>query len=103
MVKCSQCGRQFDRKREEGFIASISGGIMGDEYIDSYFYCDRCGVYTVEVYHDRFHGEDEVSVRGPVPKADGDERVELIKQCPQPWDKGCRCDAHRAYFGDWLD
>jgi hypothetical protein len=27
----------------------------------------------------------------------------LIKQCPEPWNKKCRCEAHRAYFGGWLD
>jgi len=84
-------------------VASISGGIMGDEYIESYFLCSRCGVYTVEIYHDRFLGEDSVSVRGPVPRAEGDAKVKLIKQCSRPWDKRCRCEAHRSYFGGWLD
>jgi hypothetical protein len=103
MIKCSQCGRELDRKGEDTFVASISGSIMGDEYIDSYFFCTTCGVYTVEVYHDRFLGEDEVSVRGPVSKSDGDAKVTLIQQCPEPWDKKCRCEAHRSYFGGWLD
>ena len=64
-------------------MASISGGIMGDEYIESYYFCKSCGVYTLEVYHDRFLGEEDVSVRGPLPKAQGDAKVELIRQCSQ--------------------
>jgi hypothetical protein len=103
MIKCSQCEREFDRKQENTFVASMSGSIMGDEYIESYLFCDNCGVYTVEIYHDRFLGEDEISVRGPLSKSEGDEKVKLIQQCPEPWDKKCRCEAHRAYFGGWPD
>ena len=103
MIKCSQCGREFDEQGREGFVPSISGGIMGDEYIESYYFCNLCGVYTVEILHDRFLGEEEVSVRGPVSKSEGDAKVELIKQCSRHWDKKCRCGAHRSYFGGWLD
>lgn len=102
-IKCSQCGREFDREKEEGFMASISGSVMGDEDIESYYFCDRCGQYTVEFYHDRFLGESEISIRGPISKADGDAQVELIKKCPEPWNKKCRCDAHKEYFRGWLD
>ena len=38
-----------------------------------------------------------------VPKAEGDAKLALIKRCDQPWNKKCRCDAHREYFGGWLD
>lgn len=102
-MKCSKCGREFDRQRGEGPVASISGGIMGDEYIESFYFCSACQVYTVEIYHDRFLGEEEISVRGPVPKLEGETKIELIKQCSRPWDKKCRCKAHRSYFGPWLD
>jgi hypothetical protein len=84
-------------------VAFISGSIMGDEYIESYYFCSRCEVYTVEIYHDRFLGEDEISVRGPVLKPEGDAMVELIKQCSEPWNKKCRCKAHQSYFQDSLD
>jgi hypothetical protein len=103
MVRCSQCGEDLDQEGKEGRVASISGGIMGDEYTDSYYFCDRCQVYTVEVYHDRFLGEDDVSIGGPVAKAEGDAKVELIKQCSEPWNKKCRCKAHQSYFQGWLD
>ena len=103
MIRCSQCGRSFDRETGDRSIASISGGIMGDEYIESYYFCTQCQVYTVEVYHDRFLGEEDISVRGPVPKTEGDALMELIKQCDEPWNKKCRCKAHQSYFQGQLD
>jgi len=103
MIRCSQCGRGFDREVGDRSTASISGSIMGDEYIESYYFCTRCGVYTVEVYHDRFLGEEGISARGPVPKTEGDTLVELIKQCDEPWNKKCRCKAHQSYFQGQLD
>jgi hypothetical protein len=83
--------------------ASISGSIMGDEYTESFFFCDTCRVYTVEIWRGRFCGEDSVVASGPLSKAEGDAKVELIKRCPEPWNKGCRCEAHREYFGSFLD
>jgi hypothetical protein len=103
VIRCSQCGRVFDRQGEDRSVASISGGIMGDECTESYFYCNQCGIYTVEVYHGRFLREDDVSARGPVSKPEGDERVKLIRERCRPWDKKCRCKAHQSYFGGWLD
>jgi len=76
---------------------------MGVEYTESYFFCEGCDEYSVEVYHDRFLGEDDVLVRGPVSRSEGDARVELIGQCPEPWNKKCRCPAHVAYFKGQLD
>lgn len=103
MIECSQCGKALSGGEENALVASISGSVMGDEYTESYLFCRLCGVYTVAVFHDRFCGEETVSFRGPVPKAEGDAKVELIRQCPAPSDKKCRCEAHRSYFGSWLD
>ena len=103
MMRCSKCGKEFDKQRGEEAVASISGGIMGDEYIESFYFCSVCQVYTVEIYRDRFLGEEEISSRGPVPKSEGEAQIELIRQCSRPWDKKCRCEAHRSYFGSWLD
>jgi hypothetical protein len=102
-MKCSKCGKEFDWETREGVMASISGGIMGDEYIETYYYCDKCGLYTVKIFHDSFMGEESVSIRGPLSKSEGDEKVTLIQKCAEPWDKKCRCEAHKEYFGDWLD
>lgn len=103
MVKCSKCGQELDDEKSSHRLASISGSIMGDEYIETFYYCRECDVYTVEIYHDRFSGEDSVVLRGPVNKDEGDKQIRLIRQCKEPWDKKCRCRAHRAYFGGGLD
>lgn len=80
--------------------AAISIFVMGDEYIYSYYYCDSCAHYTVEAYHDRFLGEDEVSFLPAVDKDLGDYAVELIQACPRPGNKNCDCPSHRAlYYG----
>ncbi len=84
-------------------MAAISGSIMGDEYTDCYFLCPVCGVYTVAMWRDNFTGEETVHLSGPRSKAEGDAKVSLINGCDRPWDKKCRCEAHLAYFGNWLD
>jgi len=103
MIACSKCGKELEGKEGGDRVASISGSIMGDETIDSFYFCNNCGVYTIEGYHDRFMGDEEVSTRGPLSKEEGDEKVRWIKECSEPWDKKCRCPAHQAYFGGWLD
>lgn len=102
-MNCVQCKREFLKEGESRMVASISGSIQGDECIECYFFCKDCGVYTVEVYWDMFSGDEKASVHGPVSKAEGDAQVKLIQQCLRPWDKKCRCKAHREYFGDSLD
>jgi hypothetical protein len=81
----------------------MSGSIMGDEYTDTFFFCDSCGVYTVESAYEPFLGEGDVAYRGPVPREEGEEDVRLIKKCAEPWNKKCRCEAHRSYFRGQLD
>lgn len=103
MVRCPRCGRVLEDEGKGKVTASISGSVMGDEYTESYFLCDACQVYTVRIWRERFCGEDSVSVSGPLSKAEGDAKVELINRCPEPWNKRCRCDAHREYFGSFLD
>jgi hypothetical protein len=103
MTTCIQCGVAFGSGRDEGCAAAISGGIAGDEYTESYFLCERCGVYTVEVRHEPFLGEECSGLKGPLPKAKGDDAVALIQRCPEPWNKKCRCEAHQTYFEGQLD
>jgi len=76
---------------------------MGDEVTDSYFLCPKCGVYTVAKWWDDFTGEETMSLGGPLSQEEGGARIELIRKCSRPWDKKCRCEAHRAYFNDTLD
>ena len=103
MINCCKCGKPLEESGQDSRVAFICGGIMGDEYIESWYFCPGCQVYTLEVYHDRFSGEDHVGVKGPIDKAAGDAKVALIQQCPKPNSKRCRCPAHREYFGSWLD
>jgi len=100
VMQCRQCRRHFNA---EDRIASISGSIMGDEHTDSYFICPVCNVYTIFSWWDNFTGLETVSSSGPLSKQEGDAQVDLIRKCERPWDKKCRCDTHRTYFGGSLD
>jgi hypothetical protein len=102
-MRCSKCAKELDHKVGGEWAASISGGIKGDEWTETYFFCKDCCVYTVEIYRDIFLGEENISVKGPLSKEEGDVKVRLIESCSEPWDKKCRCEAHRIYFGDSLD
>lgn len=102
-MKCARCGNNSENDKSGGFAASISGSIMGDEVTDVYSFCSVCGVYTVEACHDRFLGVEDISGGRLMSKEAGDERIRLIRRCSEPWEKKCRCDAHRAYFGGSLD
>jgi len=99
-MECINCKRRF---LEEDRMVSISGSIMGDEHTDTFYYCPDCQVYTIKSYWDNFTGTESETVRGPLTKTDGDQRISVIRECDRPWDKKCRCKAHRAYFNDTLD
>lgn len=98
MERCLQCDAHLEKP-----VASICASIMGDEYSDTYYFCPACDRYTVSGWRDRFLGEETPSGGGLLDRAEGDERVAIIARCSRPWDKNCRCDAHREYFGDSLD
>jgi hypothetical protein len=102
VLKCSRCGNQLDDE-DGGPIASMSGSFMGDEWTESYFFCPDCGAYTLEIVHDRFLDQETSSVHGPMAKEKGDALVALIRRCPEPWNKRCRCPAHLEYFQGQLD
>ncbi len=99
MLSCARCSKPFEGRP----VASMCGSVMGDEYAESWYLCASCGVYTKEIYHDRFCDEPSVLVSGPIAKEDGDAQVALIRGCSEPWDKNCRCESHKAYFGSSLD
>ena len=99
MIPCSSCNKALEGPPS----ASICGCFMGDEYIESWYFCASCGVYTKEIYRDRFCNEPSVLTGGPVAKADGDARVALIRGCARPWDGRCRCQSHMTYFDGHLD
>jgi hypothetical protein len=103
MITCLKCGAELPSGKGHDPVASISGSISGDEHTESFYFCEKCGVYTVELYYEPFLDDEQISFRGPVEKAEGDAAVELIHMCPEPWDKKCRCRAHTSYFGNSLD
>ena len=76
---------------------------MGDECTDSYYWCETCGVYTARLYRDVFAGPETANDSEPISKEEGDRRLELIRNCARPQNERCRCAAHLAYFGGWLD
>jgi hypothetical protein len=76
---------------------------MGDEHTDAYFLCPVCDAYTVAHWRDRFTGVESEHRSGPLHRCEGDRVVIMIQQCPDPWDKKCRCASHRRYFSDSLD
>jgi hypothetical protein len=99
-MQCIRCRREF---RGEDRSASISGSIMGDEHTDAYFLCPVCDTYTVVSWWDNFTGVESEQRSGLLSRQEGDKLVALIRQCSEPWDKKCRCAAHRRYFNDTLD
>ncbi|MBN1545041.1 MAG: hypothetical protein JW902_00110 [Syntrophaceae bacterium] len=99
-VQCIVCSRTFT---DANFAASISGSIMGDEHTDTYYLCPVCHVYTVVNYWDNFTGVESSQLSGPISLERGNELVALIRQCTEPWNKKCRCTAHRTYFNNTLD
>jgi len=98
-MNCVKCNREFSK---DDNLAAISGSIMGDEYTDVYYFCPVCRVFTVANWRDNFTGKT-MDLTGPLEEKTGLERVELVRKCSQPWDKKCRCSAHREYFNGVLD
>jgi len=103
MASCVKCSHKFDLQNGRERIISISGSITGDECTETYYYCENCGVYTIEVFWELFSGQESVCLRGPIDKADGDRKITLVRECSEPWNKKCRCPAHLKYFEGSLD
>ncbi|MBM4345678.1 MAG: hypothetical protein FJ100_20080 [Deltaproteobacteria bacterium] len=91
---CLRCGLRFaPEARRAGGISVL---VTGDEVIYSYWRCGACGWYSIEEYYDAFLGDSTVRW-GPVVRPEiGDRALRWIAQCPDPHDKWCECDAHRA-------
>jgi hypothetical protein len=91
-VQCIACKAELGRKPR----AAIAVLVAGDERIHSWFWCSRCGVYTCEHFHDRFMGESDVHVFGPIDADEGERILALVAACPDPSDKFCSCPSHSA-------
>lgn len=95
-MECLKCvNTKWDKIEQRS--AFICFEVMGDEYIESYFLCQDCDTYSVEVYHDRFSGAATILTRGPIPRAEGDRIIAMIRQCPEPSNKRCHCKAHEDF------
>jgi hypothetical protein len=97
---CARCHRPF---AAEDRVALISGRIMGDECTDFFYWCAGCEVYTIRLYRDSFTVGESAHDSEPIPRDEGDRRLQLVRGCPEPENERCRCESHRAYFGGWLD
>lgn len=103
MTRCAACRHPLD-DFEKSLLAVMRGSIMGDEYRECYFRCPACGRFTLTVTRDRFCGEEVTVTDGKLlDAADAERRLAVVARCPEPWNKRCRCEAHREYFGDALD
>ena len=95
-MNCCNCGENLGEIQDKD--ASIAILVMGDEYIYSYFRCGSCGMFACERYLDRFMGGSEAVWMPPIPGAEGEKILELIRACPRPSDKFCECDSHQKLY-----
>lgn len=89
-MNCIECQADLGAPR-----ASIAVLGHGDEHILTWFWCNRCRVYTGEDYHDSFLGDSRASVQR-VDAADGDRKVAQVATCSDRQNKFCSCAAHQA-------
>lgn len=102
-IRCSKCAADPQISITFARVASMSGSIMGDEHTETLYYCQSCRCYTIEYYVDSFIGTESAWTEGPITKERGDQLAAVMGRCSRPWDKKCRCPAHREYFRDGLD
>jgi hypothetical protein len=98
--KCAVCASQLTVNRQ---VAVISGCVMGDECTDVYYLCSSCGEHTLMLYRDVFCGPETEHAPIHLTKEDSESRIALVRQCETPGDAHCHCEAHKIYFGGWLD
>ena len=91
-VNCTGCKKELPDR-----AAFICVKPMGDEYIYSFYFCAACGVYSKEIFVDRFFGPNHVRVVGHITKSDGDADVRSIQSCPDSSNERCECAAHRRF------
>ena len=78
-MKCGKCGGELGpTSRRRAFISLFA---QGDEEILSWYFCEGCRFWTIEVYYDHFMGDSEIRQRGPYPEFDTDQRVGNLANC----------------------
>lgn len=90
MVTCTRCEREL-----RGPEASITYVEAGDTWDEAWYLCLGCNAYTRTLSHEVFLLEDDhTRASGPFPRSEGDQRVALLRTCPDPGNARCRCDVH---------
>ncbi|MEK7466447.1 MAG: hypothetical protein AAB074_03440 [Planctomycetota bacterium] len=92
-VNCRKCGADLQAVGKRRAFISVFA--QGDEETMSWYFCEACRVWMIEVYYDRFMGDSEISFRGPYPEGTCEADVALANTCPSPGDKWCECPAHK--------
>lgn len=92
-IPCAGCEAEIPDR-----VAFICGDLFGDEYIEPFYRCGICGAYTRKVYRDRFFGEGQMTLQGPIEAEVAESQIALMRRCPAPSDEDCRCAAHEEYF-----
>ncbi|MGB3341182.1 MAG: hypothetical protein WBB37_06845 [bacterium] len=72
----------------------------GNEEILNLCSCDKCHQYFIDGYEDVFASEDECKewIYGPYTEEDVAKFSEVLKKCPDPLDKHCKCAAHEYFY-----
>ncbi len=98
-MHCQSCNS--DLGGAEARVGFICAEVMGDEYIESYWFCEGCGLYMKGILRDPFHGEISERGGGQLSKEKGDRLIDQIRKCPDPSDERCQCAAHQEMRGGW--
>ena len=94
MVACAECGADLGGHENSD---QISVEVMADEHTYAYWFCESCDVYTRMMFIDNFLGREYTLGPGCLSRKEGDKLVELIRRCPNPVSKRCKCETHRKF------
>jgi hypothetical protein len=93
-MKCIDCGAELRFP-----VATFATRPAGDEYVHSWFFCTDCDLYSRETWVDRWSGS--VTYVDRIERAQGDQTIGLIAQCPQPKNDKCNCLVHQSVGVGW--
>jgi hypothetical protein len=95
-IRCPTCKipLRYENKRIKILLKN------GNEEILNLCFCDRCRQYYIDGYEDVFASEDSCKewLYGPYTEKDMENFVNVLKKCPDPMDKYCKCQAHEFFY-----
>ncbi len=94
MVSCAKCGADLGGHENSD---QISVEVIGDEHTYAYWFCTSCDVYTRKIFIDRFLGLEYTLGPTWIKRQECDKLVEMIRRCPDPGSKRCKCETHRQF------